>query len=90
MAKWKRTNVGSVCKDSKDKTKSYIKFSRDVEFKKGDIINLESADEQMASLQEAVVGGKISEDFAQKIKERIEKIPDWVRFELVHISKNEE
>ena len=38
----------------------------------------------MESLDAAVASGKLSSDLAQKIKaDRIEKIPEWVRFELV-------
>lgn len=90
MAKWKRSVVGSVCKDPKDNSKSYIKFSQDVSFKKGDTVNLESAKDQLTNLESAMESGKISEDFGEKIKERIGRIPDWVRFEIVKVFKTDE
>lgn len=78
MAKKKRKVVGSVCK-SKDAGKpDYIKM------REGDVFySLESPAYQLKSLQQAVADGKLSEDVAKVIQERIEKVPNWVRFELV-------
>lgn len=62
-----------------DVTKApYIKFDRDVSFKKGDVVRLETAKFQKASLEAAVANGKLSEENAEKALERIEKIPEFV------------
>ena len=80
--KMKRRVVGSVCK-SKDPGKvDYIKM-RD-----GDkIYRLESPAYQLKSLEDAVAQGKLSEDLASKVRERIEKIPDWVLGEVILVTK---
>ena len=89
MAKSKRSVVGSVCK-SKDAGKpDYIKVRDDLTLRKGQILRLESKKFQLDSLQGAVTAGKLSGELAEKIRERIEKIPDWVRFEIVAVENVE-
>lgn len=86
MAKLKRQVVGSVCKATEEAKKKnpnavdYIKMRES-----GKIYRLESPAYQLKSLEEAVTAGKLSEEVAGKVRERIEKIPDWVRFELVEL-----
>lgn len=91
---WKRTKVGSVLKDkewdNEDSPKyrsSYIKFGRDASFKEGDCINLESAKKQLESLEDAVGRGVLSEEKAVEIRERINKIPDFVLFEMIKVER---
>ena len=88
MAKWKRTKVGSVCIDKDDKSKSYIKFSKDFSFKDGDCLSLESKKEQLESLNKAIADGKLhDEQMISEIRERIEKIPEFVRFEMIDVKR---
>jgi hypothetical protein len=86
-----RELVGKVLKgkDRDDGTKAppYIKIEKDFSLKKGDFLNLESKAEQLKSLNFAVSKDKISADLGEKIKERIEKIPDFVLFEIIKVSK---
>lgn len=49
----------------------------------GFILNLESKKYRTESLDKAVESGKLSADIAVKIRESIEKMPDYCRFELV-------
>ncbi len=77
---FKRT-LGSVVK-GRDGKPDYIKIKDDVVLKKGQILNLESVKNQLESLQKAVAAGKLSAENGEKIKERISKVPDWVRFEI--------
>jgi arsenate reductase-like glutaredoxin family protein len=49
----------------------------------GFILNLESKKYRTESLDKAVEAGKLSADVAVKIRESIEKMPDYCRFELV-------
>jgi hypothetical protein len=95
MAKSKRTVVGSVCKSKDTGKPDYLvlrgqtadalaKALLSADKQKGLTLKLESKKFQMESLDAAVASGKLSSDLAQKIKaDRIEKIPEWVRFELV-------
>jgi hypothetical protein len=83
MGKKKRVVLGSVVKSKTPSDPDYIKIKSDFDLKAGQILRLESAKSQLASLDEAVKSGKISEDFGGKVRERIEKIPDWVRFEII-------
>lgn len=78
MSKKRRNVVGSVLK-AKDGGPDYIKM-RD-----GKIYRLESQKQQLASLEDAVAKGKLSPEIAEKAKERIDKIPPFVRFEIVEL-----
>lgn len=85
MAKAKRSVVGSVCKSKESGKPDYIKVRDDLSLRKGQILRLESKKYQLDSLQNAVSAGKLSSELGEKIRERIEKIPDWVRFEIVAV-----
>jgi len=77
--KLKRVQVGSVCKAKEAGQPDYIKM-RD-----GKFYRLESQKFQLENLEQAVAAGKLSDDVAGKIRERIEKIPSFVRFEVVEL-----
>lgn len=89
MAKSKRVVVGSVCKSKDSGKPDYIKIRDDMTLRKGQTLRLESKKFQLDSLQSAVSSGKLSGDLSEKIKERIEKIPDWVRFEIISLETQE-
>ena len=78
----KRVVVGSICKNKDPSKPDYVKM-RD-----GKYYNLESKKYQLDSLNKAVAEGKLSEDMGDKIRERIEKTPEFVRFELVELVAN--
>lgn len=86
MAKYKREVIGSVVK-GKDGKPDYIKVRSDVKLSQGEFLNLESKSQQASSLEKAVADGKLSEEIADSIRERIEKIPEFVRFEIVRLNK---
>jgi hypothetical protein len=77
--KLKRVQVGSVCKSKEAGQPDYIKM-RD-----GKIYRLESKKFQLDSLEKAVNEGKLSGEVVDQIKERIEKLPDFVRFEIIEL-----
>ncbi len=83
MAKLKREVVGSFLKAKEDGKAPYIKIKNAVAFKEGDIIRVENKKFQMASLESAIQAGKLSGENAEKARERINKIPDFVLGELV-------
>jgi hypothetical protein len=85
MAKSKRSVVGSVCKSKEAGRPDYIKIRDELTLRKGQILRLESKKFQLESLDSAVSSGKLSSDLGDKIRDRIEKIPDWVRFEIVAV-----
>lgn len=102
MAKWKRNTVGSVLKSKPDKDgnigSDYVKLRGDMkdvllnavakmDDQKGLILNLESKKSKLEGLEEAVRNGKLSGDNAEKARERINKMPDFVRFEMVLVEK---
>jgi len=96
MAKWSRTKVGEVIKGKVEKDAEgnvikrdpdYIKVYQDVVLKKGDYLNLETKDEQIKSVNKAKENGKLDEEMTNKILERLNKIPDFVRFEIVQVKK---
>ena len=88
--KWKREKLGSVLVDKNDDKKFYIKFNKNVSFNEGECINLESKKQQIASLDEAVSSGRMKNlEMAAEIKERLENIPDFVKFEMIKVSRND-
>ena len=89
MAKWKRSVLGSVLATKDDKKKFYIKMKADVTLKAGDFINLESKQNQIDSIQKAFDEGKVNEEVLEQALERIEKMPDFVKFDLVKLEKLE-
>ena len=84
MAKLKRQQVGSFCKSKDDGKPPYIKM-RD-----GTIFRVESAKFQLKSLEDAVSQGKLTEEVAEKVRERINKIPEWVLGEVVQLVENKD
>jgi hypothetical protein len=83
MAKLKREVVGSFLKAKEEGKAPYIKIKNAVAFKEGDIIRVENKKFQMASLESAIQAGKLSGENAEKARERINKIPEFVLGELV-------
>ena len=78
--KLKRQVVGSVYKAKDPGQVDYIKMRNTDTY-----YRLESPKFQLDQLEKAVAAGKLSEDIAQSVRERIAKIPDFVRFELVEL-----
>lgn len=87
MAKYNRKVIGSVCK-SKDKDKpAYIKIRDDIALSKDQVLRLESKKFQLDSLDAAVAAGKLNGEMVESIKEKVNRIPDWVMFEIVSLEK---
>ncbi len=83
--KLRRMVVGSVCKSKDDGGVDYIKMRES-----GKIYRLESPKYQLAQLEKAVAEGKLSEEIADKVRDRVSKIPSWVRFELVELVEQQD
>lgn len=92
-----RRQVGSVMKKSEDKLKFvgtngkplpefYIKITEDVTLKKGDYVNLENKALKLASLE--ANRDKMSEETYNNALEKINKMPDFVQFELIRNTKD--
>lgn len=75
--KW--TKVGTIRKSQKKSL--YLKLDEDLNLQKGAILQLQ---DPRASLDRMVQSGKLSED---KAKERLAKIPDYIRQEVYLISE---
>jgi hypothetical protein len=83
MAKLKREVIGSFYKSKDDNKPPYIKFRSAVTLKEGDIVRVENKKYQLQSLEGALSAGKLNGEVAEKVKERINKIPEYVIAELV-------
>ena len=81
-----RKTVGSIVKGLNGKP-DYIKMSNDVNLKRGEFLNLESKATQIASIQEGITAGRIAQEKGDAMLERANKIPDFVRFEIVYNPK---
>lgn len=89
MAKLTRSVLGSVCKPKDESKPYYIKVRKDVQLKEGQILRLESKELQLGNIEKAVNSGKLSADLAEEITQRINKIPDFVMFEVVDLREAE-
>jgi hypothetical protein len=98
MAKYSRKKVGQILK-SKDSSKpDYIKFDpytkesllaavAGMDSEKGLLLSLESKASKLASIAAAEESGKLSTENAAKAREYAEKIPSFVRFEIVLVEE---
>lgn len=85
----KRRVIGSVVKSKEANKPDYIKIREKVTLEEGQCLSLESQKFQLERLQTALSAGKISEEMADKVKERLEKMPNWVRFDIVLVEKQQ-
>ena len=91
MAKWNRTQIGKIVKKSEDKqrypdVKEFsLKIEQDITLKAGTYLNLENKAYKLKSLETA--RDKMSEENYEKALERINKMPDFVFFEVLKLEK---
>ena len=105
MAKYKRTKIGSILKgkqvegeDGKPLFKDGKPVMKPDSFKvfgnhtllDGQYLNLESKADQLRNLEKGIASGKLTGDVIEKIRERLNKIPDFVRFEVIKLDSNSE
>jgi hypothetical protein len=72
----KKVVLGTVRKS--EKGTFYIKFDQDIKLKKGESVSLYSKQDHLTSLE--TNKEKLSEEIYEKQKERIEKMPEWIKF----------
>jgi len=84
---WKREIIGKVLK-GKDGKADYIQIKQNVTLKEGEYLNLESKKQQLDKVNDLLQEGILSSENALKASERIEKMPDFVRFEIVRVTKD--
>jgi hypothetical protein len=83
MAKKKRNLIGEVIKNKEQGKAPYIKVKKDVTLTNGQTLSLESKKKQIEGVQSAMTSGKLSEDLGSEILERLEKIPDFVMYQII-------
>lgn len=86
--KYRRNVIGSIVKNKEAGKPDYVTVAQDYALKKGDYLNLESKKSQLEGIEKAMAEGKIPAEAGAAAKERINKIPDFVRFQIVHVVKN--
>jgi len=89
MAKWTKTTVGSVLKAKEAGQPDYIKIKNDITLRAGQSLRLESKASKLKDLEQGIELGRINPELAEKIRTNIDKHPDFVRFDIVLLSKNE-
>lgn len=96
--KYKRTVIGSLVKSQDPAKPNYLKFrlttpkgdllpGGTLTIKDGDILSAESKAFQLKSAENACKDGKISETVLDSIRERLEKQPDFVIAEIIHVTR---
>ena len=88
MGKYKRLVVGTAWKANDKARTPSIKFNLayhggTLTLKDGQYLNIESKQFQLASLDEAVKAGRLTEENANKARERANKIPDSALGEVI-------
>jgi hypothetical protein len=87
--KLNRKSIGSLYR-AKDPTKpNYIKMRSTVTLKEGQVIRAESRKFQEQSMETAIAAGKMGGETAEKVRERLSKIPDYVLAELVILEEQQ-
>jgi len=86
--KYKKHFIGDVLVDKEDPSRFYIKVKKDYMLKAGTYLNLESKQNQIDNIKKAASEGKIGEDMAEEILIKIEKMPDFVKFNVTKLEKN--
>jgi hypothetical protein len=85
--KYRREKVGSICK-GKDGKSDYFKVFKDHTLLDGSYLNLESKKDQLKNLEEGIAAGRLKDpETIASMRERIDKIPDYVRFEVYKVNK---
>jgi hypothetical protein len=84
MAKYKRTIVGSVLK-GKDGKPDYIKIEKEMT---PGFYNLESKKTQLDNIDRLEEEGRMDKELADQIREKINNIKDFVRFQIVKVERN--
>ncbi len=88
---WDRKQIGKIVKKSADKQKYEkvpefsLKIEQDITLKAGTYLNLENKAFKLASLE--ANKAKMSEENYEKALERINKMPDFVFFEVIKLTK---
>jgi hypothetical protein len=103
MAKWDRQQIGKIVKKSPDRERFpqkvnsegkvidpgvrefSLKIDQDITLKAGSYLNLENKAFKLASLE--ANKAKMSEENYAKAVERINKMPDYVFFEVIKLDK---
>jgi hypothetical protein len=91
MASWNRQQIGKIVKKSEDRqrfpeVKEFsLKIEQDITLKAGSYLNLENKAFKLASLE--ANRDKMSEENYEKAVERINKMPDFVFFEVIKLDK---
>ena len=78
MAKWKRTQVGSVVMNKDASKGPAVKITEDVVLKKGTYLNLENDKSILKGLQDAADNDRMPSDLIEKIRESTKQAP-WYK-----------
>jgi hypothetical protein len=85
---YSRKVVGQILKAKNVGETDYIKINEDVSLKKGDFLSLENKASKLASIKKGIESGKLTEELALKLTEQAERQPEFVRFDIVKVTKS--
>lgn len=90
---WSRRTIGSLYKakegTSGDYFKVYVPEGETLVLKNGDILQFETKQSKIEGINKALASGKLSPENAAKALEYANKIPAYVRGELVQVKRND-
>lgn len=86
MAKKQYKQIGAIFKSKEAGKPDYVKIGdKDVLLKAGSYLNLESKASRIAGIEAAVAAKKMSTETAESLKASANKMPDFIRFNLVQV-----
>lgn len=87
MAKKRRIYFGKILKGADGKP-DFMAIDKDITFKEGDFVNLESKKQRIDDINQSVEAGRLTEDVANDLLQKVNKISDRVRFSLYVVRDN--
>lgn len=90
MGRYARRRVGTIYVSKIPGQSDYLKFSlppgETLEFRDGDKLQVESKSYRLTNAELGVKEGRIDAEFGAQLREKAEKMPDFVRAEVVLLS----
>jgi hypothetical protein len=81
MAKKRRFYFGKILKGADGKP-DFMAIDKDITFREGEFVNLESKTQRINEINKSLEEGKLSQEKAEDLLAKVNKISDRVRFSL--------
>lgn len=91
-SKYSRRNVGTIYRSKLDGQSDYLQFKLEdgetLTFNNGDKLQVETRDYRKKNIEKGLREGRLAPDLAEKLSANVNKMPEFVRAEVVQLIKN--